>query len=111
MDYTLCNYVVTVYRNRGGKVEQAFLTNAFYTMEDGICWHDGSPVRKFLLVIPGKVSLIPGDRVVLGFGPTEVCWDSFIPANVPNLVEVGRVRYFRGLDGEICHTEAEHLWN
>lgn len=111
MDYTLCNYVVTVYRNRGGEVEQELLTNAFYTAEEGISYRDGGPVRQFLLVIPGKVSLVPGDRVMLGFGPQEVCWDSFIPANVKNLVEVGRVRYFRGLDGEICHTEAEHPWN
>lgn len=110
MTYSLCNDTVTVYRNRGGKVEREVFPNAFFWMEEGISYKDDAPVRHFLLVIPGKVSLIPGDRVMYGFGPEEVSWDGFIPANVKGLVEVGRVRY-RGVRGKIYHTEAEHPWN
>ena len=53
---------------------------------------------------------MPGDRVLYGIGPMDIDWEGFIPANVQNLVEVGRIRHYR-LNGEICHTEAENPWN
>ena len=45
--------------------------------------------KTFQLIIPGDVPLLPGDRIYRGVGPEEVSWQTFIPALVPNLYEVG----------------------
>lgn len=110
MDYSLCDQTVTVYRNRGGEVTREVFQNAFLSIEEGVSYKDDAPVRSFLLVIPGAVFLMPGDRVLYGIGPMDIDWEGFIPANVQNLVEVGCIRHYR-LNGEICHTEAENPWN
>lgn len=111
MDYSLCNEVATLYRNRQGEVTQQVLFGVKLFMEDGLVGTDREPVRKFLLIVPGdKTELFPGDRVHWGIGPKEVDWDTFLPIHFPWLVEVGKVRDFR-FNGKILHREAEQGWN
>lgn len=111
MDYSLCSQAVTVYRNVDGVVARQVIENAYLSMEEGISQKDRSPVRNFLLIVPGPgVRVFVGDRVLPGVGPVQVDWETFLPANIPGLVEVGRTRHYR-IGGRICHVEAEHPWN
>lgn len=111
MDYALCDQTITVYRNDGGNVTRKVYENAWFSQEEGVSHHTGEPERQFLLILPGPEGRVTvGDRVLPGTGPLEVTWESFLPALVPGLVEVGRTRVFR-VGEEICHTEAEQAWN
>lgn len=60
--------------------------------------------RKFLLLIPGLDSIVPGDRVYDGVGPEEVDWETFLPATVPGLSQVAYVTRYDA--GPLRHTEA-----
>lgn len=111
MDYSLCNQTVTVYSVRDGAVHRQVIENAFFSAEEGYSQKDRAPVRNFLLIVPGpQVRVCVADRVFPGIGPKDIDWDTFLPANVPGLVEVGRTRHYRA-NGKICHVEAEQPWN
>lgn len=109
--YALYHKTVTVYRYDRGKVSRRVFHKVHFWKEDGISDVLGAPMRRFSLVIPGsQTDLAVGDRVFDGIGPEEVCWEKFIPANVSELVEVGRVWRYR-LSDQINHVEAAHGWN
>ena len=111
MDYCLCDQCVTIYRNTGDKVTRHVVENAWFSLEEALSHPDAAPERRFLLIVPGpEVGVFVGDRVLPGIGPMQVDGESFIPANIPDLVEVGRTRHFR-VGGTVCHTEAEQAWN
>ncbi len=111
MDYPLCNQTLTLYGKREGQVTRQVIHNGYLAIEEGLSHNDGGPVRNFLLIVPGpQAQVYVGDRVMAGIGPAAVDWETFLPAHIPGLVEVGRTRHYR-VNGEICHTEAEQAWN
>ena len=109
LDYGLCNQTVTLYGLRGDKVKRQVVENAHYTWQIQQVTDDLGirQERKFHLIIPGAVDLLPGDRVYDGKGPeiTLLQWQSFIPVMVSGLSQVEYVCPYRW-QGEICHTEA-----
>ncbi len=111
MDYSLCNQTVTVYSNVEGVISRQVIHNAFLSVEEGFSQGERAPVRNFLLIVPGpEVRFFVGDRVLPGIGPKEIDWEGFFPANVPGLLEVGRIRHYLE-NGKISHTEGEQAWN
>ena len=90
MEFPLCEQTVTVYRQTEGGIWRQVLDGCFYSWEDVL--QDTAPClqRRFLLVVPGRVSLLPGDRVYPGEGPEMdmAGWKGFVPALVPGLSRV-----------------------
>ena len=108
LDYGLCNQTVTVYRMGDGEVLRQVIDGCHYAYEDRVKQEipGGTPVRKFLLIVPGSIQRVfLGDRVVPGVGPKDVDWKTFLPINVPGLGIVAYVKTCRW-GGDICHTEA-----
>ena len=102
-DYSLCAQTVTVYRGQQRQVaENCHLSRQISTPTEN---YGKSEEKKFLLIIPGDFPLQPGDRIYDGIGPTEVDWDTFIPALVPELYEVSFAKPCFW-DGEVTHWEA-----
>lgn len=102
-DYSLCDQTVTVYRGQQRQVaENCHLSRQISTPTEN---YGKSEEKKFLLIIPGDFPLQPGDRIYDGIGPTEVDWDTFIPALVPELYEVSFAKPCFW-DGEVTHWEA-----
>ena len=105
MDYPLCDQTVTVYRLEENQVARCVLRGCYFQMQQ----LGKAPLeRRFLLVVPGNtLQVFPGDRVLPGEGPqvAQQDWGRWIPALVPELVQVGWVKpcYFQGA---LCHTEA-----
>lgn len=113
-DYSLCDQTVTIYRKTGEHItrqvaEGCHLSCSVSTPTEA---YGKSKEKMFLLIIPGDVPLLPGDRIYDGIGPGEVVWDTFLPALIPQLYEVSFARPCFW-DGEITHWEAgnrkEHL--
>ena len=105
LDYSLCAMTVTVYHREG--LTRRCLEGVHYEYTDRQETASGRTTlhRDFLLVIPGEDPIAPGDKVMLGQGPTEFTWEALTPATVPTLsvVETVKPRYFRGRP---CHVEA-----
>ena len=102
-DYSLCDQTVTVYRGQWRQVaENCHLSRQLSTPTEN---YGKSEEKKFLLIIPGDFPLQPGDRIYDGIGPTEVDWNTFIPALVPELYEVSFAKPCFW-DGEVAHWEA-----
>ena len=102
-DYSLCDQTVTVYRGQQRQVaENCHLSRQISTPTEN---YGKSEEKKFLLIIPGDFPLQPGDRIYDGIGPTEVDWNTFIPALVPELYEVSFAKPCFW-DGEVTHWEA-----
>lgn len=107
MDYSLCSQTVTVYRKEGLEILRWVVDNCH------LAWSVSTPTepygksmeKKFLLIIPGEFPLQPGDRIYDGIGPEEVDWNTFLPAAVPELLEVSFAKACRW-DGETAHWEA-----
>lgn len=113
MDYHLCNQTVTVYRKAQDTVCRQVIPNAYFAAEQGVSHTNlgQDKKRSFLLIVPGpQVQIFVGDRVLPGVGPQDVDWNTFVPSQVEDLVEVGRTRHYRW-DGKICHVEAQDAWN
>lgn len=113
LDERLFTQQVTVYRLLSKHVSRQVLSGCYFHTESCLEPHvTGNRVRKdFMLVVPGpQQPLMPGDLVYLGEGPivTDDMWQDFIPATVPELVQVEYVQpvYFRGA---LHHTEAGSL--
>lgn len=99
LDYSLCCMTVTVYRKDTRQVLRG--VHFEYTDERQFGLGVDTPVRRFLLVIPGAADIRPGDRVVLGEGPA-------LPGVIPDtaglcVVSSVKPRYYRG---QLCHMEA-----
>lgn len=109
LDYGLCDQTVTVYGLRGGRVFRQVMENARYSWEvQQITDVLGTRQETlFQLIMPGKNSLLPGDRIYDGVGPeiTAEQWEEFLPVTVPGLSQVQYVKpcYWQGT---ICHIEA-----
>ena len=110
MDYSLCDGIVTFYRNTGEEIirqvaDNCHLSGKYRTATES---YGKSMEKKFLLIIPaGGFSPEPGDRVYDGIGPEEVDWDRFIPALVTELYEISFVNPC-SWEGELAHWEAGH---
>lgn len=109
LDYSLCDRTVTVYSLRDGTVNRQILEGVFYNYQVAQVTDEQGRRQetKFLLIVPGRAQLQPGDRVFDGIGPeiTPVQWRHFLPATVNGLSEIAYVSpYF--WDNQLCHTEA-----
>ncbi len=106
-DYSLCDQTVTVYSKDGDTITRQVMDNAYLSASIRTpAEHYGKSLEKiFQLIIPGEIALKPGDRIYAGIGPTDVQWQAFIPALVPQLYEVGFVKpcYWQA---ELVHYEA-----
>ena len=110
IDYSLCNQTVTVYSNHGGEHTTTVYPRAHLDFKKTRnVEKTGSPdTTGFLLVIPGEVTLYPGDKVLMGEGEpvtTREEWAKMIPATTPGLCVVKYVdpKYWNGVQ---CHVEA-----
>lgn len=107
----LCRQVVTVYRRNGAdSITRTVHPRAFLSFDEGrnVERTGSKESTSFLLVIPGDADVAPGDRVLLGEGPsvsTDAAWRSFIPSKVEGLVVVGHVDR-HPWDGGFPHVEA-----
>lgn len=109
--YFLCDQIVTVYREKDGKIIRTVYERAFLDFRKNLnvdksgSWETNS----FLLVIPGEEQAVfVNDRVLLGKGPeiTDAAkWKSFLPSSVPGLVVV-KFADPKYLAGKLVHTEA-----
>ena len=99
----LCNSWVTVYRRKNGQIIRFALENCFYQHRDVVT--DGRFERKFLLIAPGEEPIYAGDRVYDGIGPEEICWEEFVPVNVPGLSQAAYAEPYYLL-GKVHHWEA-----
>lgn len=109
LDYTLCDQTVTVYRKNGEGItrkvaENCHLSRTYSTSTEN---YGKSRSKKFLLIIPGDFTLLPGDRVFDGIGPETVVWEQFVPALVPELYELSYAKPCFW-EGDIAHWEAGH---
>ena len=112
----LCNQTVTVYRRTEKDGEPVFsrtvYEKAFFDFKKTVSVDKVSTnnSNSFLLVIPGsEQTVFPGDKVLLGEGPSIPSGDywlkDFIPAKVNGLVVVKYAdpKYWNGV---LVHTEA-----
>lgn len=110
LDYSLCCQTVTLYRKTGTGIVRRVLENCSLSRSCSVPVTDygKSMEKKFLLIIPGNdFPPAPGDRVFDGVGPAKIDWETFLPAAVPELMEVSTVKPCQW-DGEIVHWEAGH---
>lgn len=109
MDYSFCKDRVTVYHYTKEGIVRTVYPHAYLQIQDKLMESSHGPEleRAFLLVIPGKATLSPGDRVYLGEGPEMSMkrWGDFIPANTDLLCQIQYVQPYFYM-GSICHTEA-----
>lgn len=98
---------VTLYRKTSQGLTRQVLEGCFYSWQKEQTEDERGVQEKtrFLLVIPGKCDIRPGDRVFDGVGPEAVDWETFLPVTVPGLCQVAYVTpcYFGSV---LCHTEA-----
>lgn len=108
-DYGLCQDTVTVYRYQDGQVKRQVLQGCYFSYEDQATFGENQVFeRKFTLIVPCKTQeVFPGDRVLAGIGPEVEAsgWAGFIPACVPALAQVEKVRPVFW-DGALCHLQA-----
>ena len=98
LDYSLCCMTVTVYHREG--LTREVVRNAHLELTHKTTVNGGISEDKpgFLLVVPGELSIAPGDKVVAGVGPAITDFhsiDGFVAESV-------KPRYFMG---KLCHTE------
>lgn len=102
----LFDQTVTVYRVADGQVLRRVLHGCSFQKRQEMTEEKGI-LRHFFLMVPGQtVGLLPGDRILEGQGPEIGLeqWPEFIPAIVPELVQVKYAKGFSGL-GELSHWE------
>lgn len=108
MNHPLCDATVTLYRKTEGGVVRKVLTGCGLRTKsaeriDAL----GRQLKKaFLLVVPGRELLRPGDRIFPGVGPETEDWQSLHPARQENVYEITEVSPYY-LDGALCHTQAK----
>ena len=92
-DYGLCRQTVTVYRYSDGYITRTEYPKAYFEETDKLetSTTGESGKTEHLIVIPGEVDIVPGDKVFLGVGDypdgdTARWWRLFIPSKVPQCV-------------------------
>lgn len=106
MEYPLCDQTVTVYRQGDGQVLRQVLENCYLELEEKLRTQDARLEKTFLLVVPGQLQRVfPGDRLVPGIGPEVADWEALLPAFLPQVLTVGKVKRFYW-DGKLSHIEA-----
>ena len=107
MDYSLCCHTVTCYRREADGIRRQVLENCYLSPR-----HDTptesygkSQEKTFRLIIPGDRPVSCGDRIYWGTGPETVDWQSFVPALIPRVYEIGFAKPCFW-DGQIIHWEA-----
>ena len=108
VDCGLFDRTVTLYR-KGGGICRRVIENCYLSRQDSL-QKDVSGCRKerkFLLIVPGECSILPGDRVYEGIGPGigEDQWAGFIPVKVEELMEVSYAEPCFW-NGQVSHVEA-----
>lgn len=105
LDYSLCTGTVTVYHREGLTRQVLEGVHYEFTSRREVDRGVARESRGFLLVVPGAVTLRPGDKVVLGIGPEVDSWEALSVAGSDTLGVIAQVqpRYWRG---KLCHTEA-----
>ena len=102
-DYSLCDQTVTIYRKGIRQViSNACLQTKVSTPQKS---YGKSLEKTFRLIIPGDLPLRPGDRIYRGTGPDQIQWQTFLPAQIPQLYEISFVKPCFW-EGEITHWEA-----
>lgn len=106
-DYGLCDRTVTLYGLRNGEVIRKVAGNCHFSPEhcQQVELTGKSRLKKFLLIIPENLDVMPGDRVYDGVGPKTVNWTSFLPDIEPRVYEIGYVKPCFW-NGELCHVQA-----
>jgi hypothetical protein len=92
-DFSLCQQTVTLYHYDGGEITRVEYPKAYFeeTDKQEISTTGESGKTEHLVVIPGEVDIVPGDKVFLGVGDypdgdTARWWRLFIPSKVPQCV-------------------------
>ena len=107
MNHPLCDGAVTLYRRTEDGVVRKVLTGCGLQIKKkerrdvlGI-----QREKSFLLVVPGRERLLPGDRIFPGVGPETEDWSSLHPALQEEIFQIAEVTpYYLG--GVLCHTQA-----
>ena len=99
---------VTVYHKEGDRITRRVLTGCHLEMGESLTLDKGQAnwERDFFLVIPLDRPVAGGDKIWVGIGPkiTAEQWQSFIPAQYPQLLVARQVRAY-SLGGRIHHYE------
>ena len=92
-DFSLCQQTVTLYHYDGGEITRVECPKAYFEETDKLetSTTGESGKTEHLIVIPGEVDIVPGDKVFLGVGDypdgdTARWWRLFIPSKVPQCV-------------------------
>ena len=99
LDYSMCCMTVTVYHREGLTRQVIHNGHLEYTHQQVTTDGVDNAENQFLLVVPGALSIAPGDKVAVGECPPVTAWheaDGMVVRSV-------KPRYFYG---SICHTEA-----
>lgn len=106
MEYPLCDQAVTVYRCKEDTVLRQVLEGCYLELGDSCRSQDVRHDREFLLVVPGQLQQVfPGDRLVPGVGPRVQRMKELLPAYVPQVLTVRKVKRFFW-NGRLSHIEA-----
>lgn len=107
LDYTLCNQTVTVYHRE--TLVRTVVENAYYDYRQEETVNDGQADTAvcFTLVVPGRLEIQPGDKVLPGRGPAlagKRQWMLLTAGALPGLGIVKSVspKYWKDT---VCHTE------
>lgn len=107
LDYTLCNQTVTVYHRE--TLGQTVVENAYYNYREAETVNEGQADISvgFSLIVPGRLDIQPGDKVLPGRGPAlagKEQWLLLTAGALPGLGVVKSVspKYWKGT---VCHTE------
>lgn len=104
MHNPLCTQTVTIYSRTPQGVTRQVVSGCHYQWQKTVD-ADGLEQTAFLLVLPGTVTINPGDRVLEGIGPERVVWEHFLPVNTYGLAQAAYVTpyYFQN---RLHHIEA-----
>ena len=110
-DFSLCQQTVTLYHYDDGEITRVEYTKAYFeeTDKQETSTTGESGKTEHLVVIPGEITCVPGDKVFLGSGAypegdSARWWRLFIPAKVPQVVIVRSVSQRHWL-GKPSHIE------
>ena len=103
LDYSLCDQTVTVYRREG--LTRHVIHGAYYDFKDTeLAQEQGEAAVSFLLIVPGRAQIAPGDKVMPGVGPEAFSWAALNPAEITGLGVVKSVSP-KHFGAGVCHTE------
>ncbi len=108
LDYSLCNQTVTIYHRKDLRREVRQGVHYEYRRRETVKTGQTEKEVGFLLVIPGKAELEPGDKVAPGIGPELTGAEGWarLTADDPSGLGIIQTVYPWYWQGEICHMEA-----